>query len=122
MPSIDDVNVILDSQRLDILCITETWLRPHIDDSFLVFPGYRSARRDRPVRTAGEGRGGGVCIVYRETLQVESLELPGAGTALESLWLSVRSVTTFVIGVMYRPPSAPVSATLDDACKVSWFM
>ena len=73
-------------------------------NSILVFPGYRSARRDRPVRTAGGGRGGGVCIVYRETLQVESLELPGAGTALESLWLSVRSVTTFVIGVMYRPP------------------
>ena len=40
MPSIDDVIIILDLQKLDILCLSETWLHPDFDDNFLVFPGY----------------------------------------------------------------------------------
>ena len=114
MPSIDDVIDTLDSQNLDILCLSETWLKPDIDNNFLVFPGYRTVRRDRPGPGDGSGKGGGVCVIHRETLRVETLKVASAGRAIESLWLSVMSVTTIVIGVIYRPPSAPVSASLDD--------
>ena len=57
MPSVDDVIDILDSQNLDILCVSETWLHPNVDDSFLVFPGYRVARRDRPGLSGGGRKG-----------------------------------------------------------------
>ena len=41
--------------RPDILCIQETWLRPHLD---FVLPGYTSARYDRI-----DNQGGG-CITF----------------------------------------------------------
>ena len=110
MPSIDDVITLLGQQQLDVLCVSETWLRPDIDSSFLIFPGYRLVRRDRP----GESRGGGVCIIHRDTLRVETLSVPTATSALETLWVSLSCTTVAAIGVVYRPPSAAVAAVLDD--------
>ena len=52
--------------------------------------------------------------LYRDNYRVERLTVPSVGSALESLWLSVCSVTAVIIGVVYRPPSAPVAGTLDD--------
>ena len=112
IPSIDDVNVALKTHNLDILCISESWLSPEIADNFLVFPGYGVSRRDRPGR--GARRGGGVCVLHRDNFWVERLSVPSEGSALESLWLSVCSVTTVIIGVIYRPPSASVGVVLDD--------
>ena len=114
LPSIDDIITTLDNQKLDILGVSETWLSPAVDDSFLIFPGYKIARRDRPDRGGGSRRGGGVCLLYRESLRVETLAVPTLGSPLESLWLSVCSTTPVVIGVIYRPPGAPVAAALDD--------
>ena len=110
LPSIDDVTLTLGAQSLDLLGVSETWLSPSVDDSFLIFPGYKVVRRDR----GGDRRGGGVCVLYRESLRVEVLTVPSTGSPLESLWLSLCSTTTVVIGIMYRPPSAPVTAVLDD--------
>ncbi|XP_043214665.1 uncharacterized protein LOC122378022 [Amphibalanus amphitrite] len=110
LPSIDDVTLTLGAQNLDLLGVSETWLSPSVDDSFLIFPGYKVIRRDR----GGDRRGGGVCVLYRESLRVEVLTVPSTGSPLESLWLSLCSTTTVVIGIMYRPPSAPVTAVLDD--------
>ena len=53
-------------------------------------------------------------MVYRDTLRVETLTTPSGGSQLESLWVSIRSTTTAIVGVIYRPPSAPVTAVLDD--------
>ena len=113
IPSIDDVILALDAHSLDILAVSETWLSSAVDSSFLIFPGYKVVRRDRPGR-GGSRRGGGVCVLYRESLRAEMLTVPGVSSPLESLWLSVCGATTVVIGVMYRPPSAPVATVLDD--------
>ena len=112
LPSIDDVNTALKTHNLDVLCIGESWLNPTVTNNFLVFPGYTVSRCDRPGR--GSRRGGGVCVLHRDTFRVERLTVPTEGTALESLWLSVCSVTAVIIGVVYRPPNAPVDTVLDD--------
>ena len=113
MPSIDDVNYTLQTMDIDILCLGETWLNENIDSSFLVFPGYKVIRRDRPAQS-GRRRGGGVCVIVRDAVRAETLTTPTGDSLLESLWISIRSTTTAVIGVVYRPPSAPVTAALDD--------
>ena len=47
MPSIDEVNILLNQHKLDILCISETFLREDVDSTYLMFPGYVVERRDR---------------------------------------------------------------------------
>ena len=47
-----------------------------------------------------------VCILHRDIYRVERLSVPSEGSALDSLWLSLYSVTAVIIGVVYRPPSA----------------
>ena len=108
MPSIDDVNVLLDKHKLDILCIGETFLSEEVDSRFLLFPGYLVERCDR------QSRGGGVCVVYRDTMQAEMLSVPGTGSQLESLWMRFAGGSTFVVGVLYRPPKSPISPVMDD--------
>ena len=108
MPSIDHINVLLDKHKLDILCIGETFLSDDVDSGFLLFPGYLVERRDRL------SRGGGVCIIYRDTMQAEVLTMPGTGSQLETLWIRFSGGTIFVAGVLYRPPKSPISPVMDD--------
>ena len=108
MPSIDDVNVLLDTHKPDILCISETFLGDDVDSKFLIFPGYVVERCDR------KSNGGGVCIIYRDTMKAETLTVPVTDSQLETLWLRFVGATIFVVGVLYRPPKSPIASTLDD--------
>ena len=46
-PRLDEINILLQEEQLDILCVSETWLRPDVLNRVLVFPGYVITRRDR---------------------------------------------------------------------------
>ena len=68
------------TNNIEILCITETWLAACIDDGYLLFPGYYCVfRRER------ETRGGGICVMYRDSLQPVELDIPTTGSHLETL-------------------------------------
>ena len=108
MPSIDEVNIMLAKHNLDILCVSETFLSADIDSRFLIFPGHVVERCDR------KSHGGGVCIIYRDTLKAESLAVPGINSKLEALWMRFVGATIFVVGVLYRPPKSPIDPALDD--------
>ncbi|KAF0302694.1 hypothetical protein FJT64_025209 [Amphibalanus amphitrite] len=47
-------------------------------------------------------------------MQAEVLTVPGTGSQLETLWMRFSGGTTYVVGVVYRPPKAPISPALDD--------
>ena len=119
IPKMDEINQLLRQHDFDIFCVTETWLSDTTQDRILVFPGYQMERKDRPSPPSrgkrSTGRGGGVAVIYRDGLSASVLPIPTAGLC-ESLWLSIsgggrRSVT---VGVVYRPPSSPVSAAIND--------
>ena len=84
VPSLDDVNVLLADNDLDILCVTETWLQPDLDSRFLIFPGYKMVRADRPARNGSNIRDGGICILNKSHLRVERIEVPSTGSPLKS--------------------------------------
>ena len=109
VPSLDDVNILLEDNDIDILCITETWLQPDLDSRFLIFPGYKIVRADRPARDGSNVRGGGICILYKSHLRVERLDVPSAGSPLESMRVSLGGRRTSVVGAVYllRPVLKP---------------
>ena len=114
MPSLDDVMEAISAHHLDLLCVSETWLQETVDSRFIAVPGYQVIRQDRPVRDGRRRRGGGVAVLYRESLRIERLSVPSAGSLLETLWVTVRGNVTFTLGAIYRPPSGAISDALDD--------
>ena len=109
LPSIDDVIDIVTREQIDVMCITESWLRKSVEDNFVIIPGFTVVRQDRK-----SGRGGGVCIFYRDGLCAERLSVPATGSQLETLWLSFGKGRRAVVGVAYRPPRGAVQPYLDD--------
>ena len=85
-PKIDEVRVFLSDYRLDLFCITETWLKESIDDSVVDINGYNIVRRDRLY-----SQHGGVCLYINEAIkflalrQFENSEPGGA----EVLWVKL---------------------------------
>ena len=114
---LEEVNALLISEKLDLLCLSETFLTADVLTDFLVFPGYKVCRADRgqPRRGRKIVRGGGVAIIYKDYLRVEVLKLENTDPAVDTLWLSVshrgRSV---VVGAIYRPPDSAISGFLDS--------
>ena len=106
---LDQVNLLLLRERLDVLCLSETWLTETVDTSTLLFPGYTICRRDRSVKKTG----GGVAILYRSSLKAEQLRVPSGSSTLEALWLQIASRSSIVAGMVYRPPSGPTAPAID---------
>lgn len=80
-----------------VLIITETWLHPDISDSEITPPGYKTFRKDR------DSRGGGVAIMFRESLRVSRLpDISGVECVIVKLFLDDLNM---VIGGFYRPPN-----------------
>ena len=110
MAHIDEINHLILSERLDVLCVSETWLTDAVDDRMLQFPGYVISRRDR----RGGKSGGGVAIIFCNTVTAEPLRVPAATSALESLWLRLILKSPIIVGAVYRPPSSPTTPAIDD--------
>ena len=62
-PKIDKVRVTICNANLDFICITETWLKNHIDDNFVLVPGYNIIRRDRETSDHE-----GICTYVRDSI------------------------------------------------------
>lgn len=113
-----EINDLICDNKLDILCITETWMTGSpLDDLIcneLTPPGYKIVHVPRE-----QGRGGGVAVIYRSSLkcQSQSKHRPASFEALELL-LSTKS-DCIRLCVIYRPPvggkhSKPMSMFLDE--------
>ncbi|KAF0298382.1 hypothetical protein FJT64_004248 [Amphibalanus amphitrite] len=89
---LDQLAQLLMTYRLDIICLTETFINSDVDDRTLIVPGYQILRRDRP----GGGSAGGVAILLRSELRTKELQTPAAGSALETLWLQELSLHQLV--------------------------
>jgi len=102
---LDELSAIFDTNFVDVGCISETWLKPSIDDSAIVMSNYVCYRNDR-----ADGRqGGGVAVYVRSNLSCTHLQHYSVA-GLETLWILCRyprmprSLTHILIGVIYHPP------------------
>ena len=100
------MEVLLEAQKIDILCVCETWLYPGIRNEFINVPSYNLYREDL-------GRGGGVCVFVKDHFKVNVIENSNEREeGVECIWLSVqhRYLPSFIIGCLYRHPKASVES------------
>ena len=89
-------------QDIDILALTETWLRPgNVDDveiRTLCPTGYRFLRVPR-----GHSRGGGVGLLFKDTLQINN-HITDTFKTFELMDIHFRSLHFIRVLLIYRPP------------------
>ena len=98
---------------LDVLCLTETWLREEGDDvsiGEMTPPGFSFLHRPRV-----SGRGGGVALIFRQHLNVRLCK-HRSFSSFENIQVCItRGKQTIRLGCVYRlPPSAGNKLTTCD--------
>ena len=67
-PKIDEIALTITQQDIDIVFITETWLRQSIPNDPINIKGYQLFRRDRTNRLHG-----GVCLYVKNSIESKIL-------------------------------------------------
>jgi len=101
----DELQVLIKTENVDIVGITETWGKIDILDSEIEIPGFKLFRKDRAA--VNNKKGGGVALYVRNALK--AVECDDLNSKLcESIWckIYVESIEYFVIGVCYRSQEA----------------
>lgn len=100
VPKFNILKNYLSVNGFDILALTETWLTHVVDDNELHINNFKLVRRDR-----GYGRGGGILLYIRSSLQYRILTDIHVTDCTEQIWVEFRAkgVRT-VLGIFYRPP------------------
>nr|CAH7740217.1 unnamed protein product [Callosobruchus chinensis] len=97
VPHFADFSYFLESQDLDIVGVSETWLNSDVPTNLLNVKNYTFLRKDRV------GRGGGVGMYISNNLEF-SVVLSESSFTLEELWVEVKlGKLSYVIGSLYRP-------------------
>ena len=97
----DHIKILVHRTDPDVLILSESWLKKHIDDSVIALSGYNLFRIDRAKR------GGGVVIYAKTVFSVSILESITRPNYYEFLALKIQlGPSPVVIVGVYRPPSA----------------
>nr|CAH7739801.1 unnamed protein product [Callosobruchus chinensis] len=83
VPHFADFSYFLESQDLDIVGVSETWLNSDVPTNLLNVKNYTFLRKDRV------GRGGGVGMYISNNLEF-SVVLSESSFTLEELWVEVK--------------------------------
>ena len=87
---VDELSIIASTQKIDIICLTETWLTDEIETCMVDIPGYSMVRNDRLNR-----RGGGTGMYIKDGLCFKSvpahlnLQIEGTFVDFPALNLSI---------------------------------
>lgn len=101
--NIDEVRSIFSHQTVDLIGISETWLKPTVLSHEVALPGFKLLRNDRTNK-----RGGGVGIYVRNGLKCNTLFTSPSEYAAKPEFMLVEVLFTGVerllLGICYRPP------------------
>lgn len=116
---ITSINDFILSNNVDIICLTENWLRPDSDQSVLseLTPyGYSVFQKPRH-----DQRGGGIAIVHRDKINVKHKEPSKRFTHFEHLECSVNVGNKHIcLCVIYRPPPSKANCFRNTIFFEEW--
>lgn len=105
------------NSKMDIICMSETWLDESINDQMIAIDGYKLFRNDR------NRHGGGICVYLRHNLKCRLLRKSSNSEEAtqgrtEFLCLEVECDSErFLLGIYYNPPDTDCSQLLFSHCE-----
>ena len=111
---IEDLEIVVNQNNADIVCITETWLTESIPNSVVELKNYSLVRMDRK----SDKRGGGVCAYIKSNIGFTVLR-DLHNSSFEATWLYLRphrlprGFSCIIIGVIYHPPQEDDALCMD---------
>jgi len=105
LPKINELQLLCLSECPDIVCVTESWLSCEIE-----IPGYLLCRLDR------NRHGGGLITYFKNTMDYKCI-LSGPDNLELSVFLLHNKNCKLCLGLLYRPPSSPLSV-FDSLCNI----
>lgn len=117
------IHETIHDKKLDILILTETWLReddPAAIKNDIAPPGYRALHSFRKGLKGKNSRGGGISLIFQQDFNCQKLRLTSTvSKTFENLNISLLVngfKTNFAI--IYRPPKLNVNDFMDDFTKL----
>lgn len=109
---------IFDSVKIDIICLSETWLKADTTNDQIAVQGYHLLRSDR--KTKGKGRGGGLCAYILDKYMVNSSKYQDLDVNTQHLEtmtfeLNLPQTRPIVIIQFYRPPNGIVDQAFEGS-------
>ena len=112
----EDVLILCQNVKPDLLCITETWLNESVPQNALTPQGYKEIRLDRSEtfkEIYGRNKGGGIIVFYKEELDVEK-KILCRNDYEENLWIHVKTKCSFLLGIIYRTEYCNILKETDE--------
>lgn len=101
----EEIQQLCNELNPDIACLTETWFDDSIPGNSHIPAGYKIIRKDRSdsfKQRYSKCRGGGIAILYKESINIVRKDYLTEDTE-EILWVQVRGKQSFMLGAIYRP-------------------
>lgn len=117
---IDQIRILLENGKIDILSLSETWLRKVIPDELIHIDGYKLYRADRGNSGKTE-RGGGLCVYIKEKFNTEIIvfnDYSQRDIEILSLRICGNKTGTLVCTTIYRPPKGKVESAVTGLQKL----
>ena len=108
MNKLSELAVLVESEKPDVILITESWTNANIEDAEVCLSGYTMVRSDK------EGTRGGGCILYcREELKaiIVPNSINSKMTGVQSIWIKLKLDSEVRIGLIYRSPNSTEEET-----------
>uniref|UniRef100_A0A1A9VZF9 Endonuclease/exonuclease/phosphatase domain-containing protein n=1 Tax=Glossina brevipalpis TaxID=37001 RepID=A0A1A9VZF9_9MUSC len=97
---VDYLSYLLFVLKAEVICTTETWFRPHVDDGFCQIVGYNVVRHDRTLGV----RGGGIALYIKGGLYYKVVAKSGDDSTVEYLRVVVGGDTPkCLVMCVYNP-------------------
>ena len=94
------VNDIITDNNLDVLCLTETWLKP---DDYITLNESSPQGYDYRHNPRQKGKGGGVAVIYSNIYSISQKSSKYNSFEVMVLYVTLCKLT-FVLATVYRPP------------------
>ena len=114
---IDQCRILFDGSNIDVITVSETWLKSNTPTEAISINGFQCTRLDRKIPGTNKKRGGGVLtyINQKHAKNVKELtEISETNTNVEALWtrISMTHCKDVVICNIYRPPQGKLDKAL----------
>lgn len=102
---IDEVKTLLSQCQFKVLCLSETFLKENIPNSYFDIQGYEVVREDR----SGKNGGGLLCYI-KSCVSYEKLSEIDDQSLCESVTIKMKSEVSkpFLVSFIYRPPDSKI--------------